>query len=414
MTLIELHRPGSPVRRPRGPRIALYSHDTQGLGHIRRNLAIASALSGMQPRPDVLLVSGIRDARSFALPPGADLLTLPALAKDANGAYEPRSLSTSLESLLALRAATICAALEAFSPDVLIVDKVARGALGELDPALRALRRAGTTAIVLGLRDVLDAPAATRADMARDGTLDAIREQYDAVWVYGDPAVFDPVREYGLPDDVAAKVVHTGYLARGRPVSVVDAEVVGDRPYALCLVGGGQDGASLAESFLETRLPDGLHGLLVTGPFLPERTRQRLAATAAASDGRCRVVDFLPDISPLVQGAERVIAMGGYNTVCELLAAGSHPLVVPRTTPRAEQMVRARRMAALGLLDVCHPESLGPGVLAEWLARPLPPQGRRRRIDLDGLARLPGLVDQLVAAQTAPAPAHEVRARVAV
>src|SRR5680860_253901 len=128
-----LRLPGTSRRR-----IALYSHDTQGLGHIRRNLGIATALAAAEPNPDILLLSGVREARAFALPPNTDCLTLPSLGKDSSGAYSARSLSISLDELIELRARTIKAALDMFDPHVLIVDKVARGAFGELEPALEA------------------------------------------------------------------------------------------------------------------------------------------------------------------------------------------------------------------------------------------------------------------------------------
>lgn len=57
-----------------------------------------------------------------------------------------------------MRSAVLAAALEAFAPDLLIVDKLPSGVLGEFVPALERLRAAGRTKMVLGLRDVLDDP----------------------------------------------------------------------------------------------------------------------------------------------------------------------------------------------------------------------------------------------------------------
>src|SRR5207247_7846737 len=104
------------------------------------------------------------------------------------------------------------AAREAVAPDVLIVDTVPRGALRELDTVVESLRARGRTRLVLGLRDVLDEPARLQREWARAQNQEAVRTYYDAVWVYGDPAVYDPVREYGFAPDVAAKVRYTGYL----------------------------------------------------------------------------------------------------------------------------------------------------------------------------------------------------------
>ncbi|RMD61332.1 glycosyltransferase, partial [Candidatus Parcubacteria bacterium] len=90
----------------RRPRIALYSHDTMGLGHMRRNLLIATALTRSEPRPIVLMIAGAREAAAFAMPAGVDCVTLPAFGKQTNGQYHARSLDVSLKSLVALRANT--------------------------------------------------------------------------------------------------------------------------------------------------------------------------------------------------------------------------------------------------------------------------------------------------------------------
>lgn len=163
------------------PRVALYSHDTQGLGHLRRNLAVAGAFSRSPVAPEMLLLSGANELRSFDLPPSTDGVTLPGLAKDVNGRYAPQSLTVSLERVVALRAATLRAALESFAPDVVVIDKVARGAFGELEPALESLTARGGTHIVLGLRDILDSPDSTRLEWERERTSQAIERYYDQV-----------------------------------------------------------------------------------------------------------------------------------------------------------------------------------------------------------------------------------------
>src|SRR5262245_187949 len=186
-------------------RIALYSHDTMGIGHVRRNLLIAQTLVRSASGTSILLIAGAREACAFALPPGVDCLTLPSLSKDGDGAYETRRLGIDKEELVTLRARAVAAALDSFGPDVLIVDKVPRGALCELDLALHTLRTRGRTSCVLGLREVLDDPASVRREWDSLGNEDAIRTYYDAIWVYGDPLVYDPVAEYGFAADVAAK-----------------------------------------------------------------------------------------------------------------------------------------------------------------------------------------------------------------
>ncbi len=83
------------------------SHDTLGYGHLRRNLLIATALSEMDPRPEILLIGGIRQAGAFAMPRGVDCVTLPAYAKQSDGSYRPRELGGDLARLARLRAQAI-------------------------------------------------------------------------------------------------------------------------------------------------------------------------------------------------------------------------------------------------------------------------------------------------------------------
>ena len=384
-------------------RIALYSHDTVGLGHTRRNLLIAHTL--VRHMADVLLVAGAPESTAFSIPQGADCLALPALSKGQDGRYRPRRLNMDTADLISLRSQVIRAAMEAFRPDVVIVDKVPRGAYGELNPALEFLRSNGTRCI-LGLRDVLDDKETVAREWNASQSDEAIRRYYDAVWVYGDPTVFDPVREYGFSDEVASKVRYLGFLDQTRwldfdPAGTGDGMglvLPAENRMALCLVGGGEDGAPLAEAFVRAQFPGDTTGVLLTGPLMPTRDRCRLRRYAE-NRSHLRVIEFLSQPIPLVKRADRIVAMGGYNTVSEVLSFEKPALIVPRVRPRTEQLIRAERLKELGVLDLLPPSRVTPDALTEWLGRDLPRPKVRERIDLGGLARIPGLVEELVTAR---------------
>jgi predicted glycosyltransferase len=390
-------------------RIALYSHDALGLGHLRRNLAIARALAHGGSR-SVLLFVGAREAGAFELPPGVDCVSVPALEKRGDGRYGSRSLALGLRDMLELRSKTIETALDAYAPDALIVDKLALGVGGELEPALRMLERDHATRVVLGLRDVLDAPDVVRREWRRAGTEHAIRRYYDAIWIYGDPVVYDSVKEYEMPPDIAAKARYTGYLdRRGTSVAPRDGAagelttlVDEDAPLYLCTVGGGQDGHTVADAFARARLPAGAQGLVLTGPFMPRPCRRQLRALAAERE-HLRVLELVPHPGRLIDQAVKVVAMGGYNTVCELLARRKRALVVPRTDPRTEQLIRAQRLRDLRLIDVMESADLTPAAVGAWLARAGGAPDGAPRIDLGGLERIPMMLDALLGAGR-PAP----------
>jgi len=389
-------------------RVALYSPGMVGFGHIRRNASIAQALLGSRPESVIVMIAEARQIGALPMPAGVDYVTLPALRKEADGSRRPRFLNVSDQDLVTLRESVIRSALEAFEPDVLIVDHLPLGAARELTRTLEQLQERGTTRCVLGLRDVLQDPETVRRTWSEQGHAEAIRDYYDAVWIYGDPAVYDPVREYGVLDPVAAKVRYAGYLDE-RPrlqFAAIHADpLLATLPpgkLALCVVGGGHDGAALAEAFVQADLPPDTTGVVVTGLYMPEESRERLRRRAERHP-RLRVFEFLPEPAALIQRAERVVCMAGYNTACEVLSFEKHALMVPRVHPNVEQWIRAQRLRDLGLVDVLHPDQLSPRALTEWLARDLgPPPASGSRVDLGGLTRLPGLVAELLGVSVGP------------
>ncbi|MFD2236912.1 glycosyltransferase family protein [Aureimonas populi] len=377
-------------------RVVLYSHDTMGLGHFRRNLLIADALTGADPGTEVLMVTGLACAGAFPLPPRVECLTLPGYAKDVEGAYRPRVFAMEADELAHLRAATIGAALERFAPSLVVVDNVPLGAMGELRPALEALGRRADARTVLGLRDIVDEPETTRREWAASGALAQMEASYDAIWIYGDPQVFDARRAYAIAPSLAARMRFTGYLDRTAGLADAAPGAIPAEPYVLCVVGGGQDGVALAQAFLRAPAPPGHVRVLVAGPLMAPEDRAGLAALARPGD---IIHDFLPEPVPLMREAAALVCMGGYNTVCEVLGLDTPALVAPRTVPRLEQMVRAERLAARGLLDCLPPEGVEPQAIGLWLARATGARhDRHGRIDRGALSRLPVLAQAVLAA----------------
>ncbi|MEN8165883.1 MAG: glycosyltransferase [Pseudomonadota bacterium] len=385
-------------------RVVLYSHDTMGLGHMRRNLSIARALVGSGTRTNVLMLTGANIATGFAMPRGVDCITLPGLYKEPDGNYRSRSLGLSLDELINLRAMTIRGALEAYQPDVLIVDNVPRGVNGEIEGALEQLCDRGETRCVLGLRDILDDPDRVRKEWKQRANEACIQQYYDAVWVYGDPDFYDSASEYAFSDQVKRKLHYTGYLNRGlNPDTTANVKQQAcdtlDLPPGetlLCLAGGGQDGSALAQLVCEARLPAEMNLVVLTGPFMPSAMRQRLRAHAAANP-RFRVAEFHPEPTRLMARADRIISMGGYNTISEILSLEKRALIVPRVSPRREQLIRAERLEKLGLLDVLHPSKVKPESITGWLQHDLaPPRCASELIDFGGLQRIPSLLNRVM------------------
>jgi predicted glycosyltransferase len=376
-------------------RIALYSHDSVGLGHVRRNLALAHALNATLPEltgepVSGLLITGHSDATTFPIPDGWDWLVVPGLTKGAEG-YEARHLHLAMPALTTMRGNIVRVALRDFAPDLVVVDRHALGVQRELEGALTALRstRPGCS-IVLGLREVLDRPSVALTEWNALGGPRAIRVLFDAIWVYGDPLIHNALATGEIPASLGDLVTHTGYLANGRPNG---RSSHGDEPFVLTMLGGGSDGRDLATAAARTTVPDGYHHMIVTGPQMPKAHRAEIRALAGAST---TVVRSVPDALALARQASAVVCMGGYNTVNEVMSTTVPALIVPRVHRRQEQAIRARALADHGLIDSALPSDITPELLGAWFAENVGREVLRSGVDLDGLGRVGQLAADLL------------------
>ncbi len=336
-------------------RVLIYSHDTFGLGHLRRCRTIAQALVTGDPDMSVLILSGSPIIGRFDFGERVDFVRIPGVIKLKNGEYTSLTLGIQFEQTLAMRAAIIRHTAEAFDPDLFIVDKEPLGLRGEVRGALEMLRARGCP-LVLGLRDVLDDPAALAREWERKQAVPALRDLYDEIWIYGLPQICDPLDGLALPPSVRRKASFTGYLRRSLPDTRNTGHDVARRPidmtdpYILVTAGGGGDGEILMDWVLRAyesgeTLP--LRALFVLGPFMAA-DRQQQFQTRARRIG-ATVLTFDAYMENLVAQAAGVVCMGGYNTFCEVLSFDKPALIVPRTRPRREQLIRAQQARDLGL-----------------------------------------------------------------
>jgi len=391
-------------------RILIYSHDTFGLGHLRRCRTLAHALVDRFKQLSVLILSGSPIIGSFDFRARVDFVRVPGVVKLRNGEYTPLNLHLDIAETLSLRTSIIKHTAEIFAPDVFIVDKEPVGLRGEVLETLKMLKRQGTR-LVLGLRDVMDEPAALEPEWQRKNVLPALRDLYDEIWVYGLPQICDPLEGIDIPQRVRRKMVYTGYLHREVPTHGAPARLpeMAEKPFVLVTTGGGGDGEGLIEWVLRAYEHDPLlpyPALLVLGPFM-QAERQREFVQRAANLKRVDVITFHGQLETLVSRAVGVVAMGGYNTFCEVLSLDKRALIVPRTEPRLEQHIRASRAAELGLVSILSDDGVhDPRVMAAAL-RNLPRQQRPSEVVVPGL--LEGLtnVSRLIAPWIEPEAAEE-------
>jgi predicted glycosyltransferase len=89
--------------------------------------------------------------------------------------------------------------------------------------------------------------------------------------------------------------------------------------------------------------------LIVLGPFMQSGQQADFMARADALPN-VDAITFDAHLESLMERAVGVVAMGGYNTFCEILSFDKRALIVPRTKPRREQFIRASRAQELGLV----------------------------------------------------------------
>ncbi len=271
------------------------------------------------------------------------------------------------------------------------------------------LRAQGATT-VLGLRDVMDEPTLLRREWQQKNVMPALAEQYDEIWVFGLEQMGDPLSGLEVPGSVREKTIYTAYLPHLMPQDrVLRSTVSMNEPYLLVTAGGGGDGAPMIDWVLrayerDRSLP--YPALFVFGPFMPPLLRRQFRNRVARLD-RAEAIDFDSRMEVLMGHAAGVVAMGGYNTFCEILSFDKRALIIPRTKPRQEQIIRASRAQQLGLVRMLDAEGeRKPHIMAKALHE-LPGQQTPSEAGmtgmLEGLVNVNRLVEQRIASRRRPA-----------
>jgi predicted glycosyltransferase len=297
-------------------------------------------------------------------------------------------------------------------PDVFLVDHAPLGMKGELALALEMAREElPDTRVVLGLRDILDAPDVVRATWSTQGVYQLMATAYHSIIVYGSRDLFDATTEYGIPDVVRPRVKFSGYIAKDRGLEQsidgrqtwAQARRAGDRRI-LVVGGGGGDAAPMLLAAIQAweslRYLISGEAVIVVGPLMAPVDRLEVERRAGHAAG-VQVIRSSTTMLSLIAAADLVVSMGGYNSVVEAVAARKPLVICPRTAPRREQVMRAEIMARLGLAQVARLDGDGDPAarLADAMVAALklgpPPAHAWRAIDLRGTERVADLLLQM-------------------
>ena len=375
------------------PRVLIHVQHLMGIGHQSRTALIARALDSAGAA--VSYVSG-----GFPVPGldvgGAEFVQLPP-ARAADSHYRglvDEELRPVGEAWRHARRDQLLRVLDERRPHVVVTETYPFGRRllrFELSPLLDRLAGEHPTArLVSSVRDIVE--RRSKPERERE-TLEVLRSRFHRVLVHSDPGVMPFGASFSYAAEVEDRLAYTGYVAQ--EPGAAKGEAGGDE--IVVSSGGGRVGEALLRTAIAARSRSS-HARrmwrILVGPDLPEAVLRRLRAEAPPG---LRVERNRRDFPHLLARCRASISQAGYNTVTDIIRAGTRAVLVPYAeSGEREQTLRAEVLEARGIAVMLHPDRLTPEHLAAALdaAADLPrPYGQH--IDLGGARRSAELLLEL-------------------
>jgi predicted glycosyltransferase len=350
-------------------RIMVYTHNSIGLGHAVRTMALIDGMRRTGSGIEWLVLSGTSAPRIF-LDQGVEIVKLPGVrhALDVPGhPFLPRSLgSFHVHEIIAWRRRIIDECLLHFKPDVIMVEHSPAGLMGEVAPLLaaRAARgpeNGGPALIHLSRGMYGFAPRFIDAPNDYPGLPPntSILHLYDALYVFEEKTTVDVNREFfGNDPTLEAKIRYMGRISArnadelGNPKEFPADPWAGNKPFILFVLGRfGRVEDLHVRIFKACRsigLDKGRDILVVPDVYLKPETLKDLKAHPASQG--VRFTPFIPHLVDAMAKADLVVCRAGYNIINEVMLTGVKALIIPESHPSGEQERRAASLSGPGLL----------------------------------------------------------------
>lgn len=348
-------------------KVMFYCQHILGIGHLVRSMEI---VHGLTKYFQVCFVNGGEVVEGFEVPPGVEVVNLPAIKTDAEfQELQVVDTSYSLEEVQEIRKNQLLRLFNQFQPDILMVELFPFGRRKfsfELIPLLEQAK-ASATKVVCSLRDIV----VTKQDQKRheEKVCKLINRYFDMVLIHGDPKFVKLEESFSRIQDLKCEVNYTGYVVQPlsrNPLTAYEPLRIPQikKPIILVSVGGGRFGHNLLECVvkaapnLKDLTPHHLH--IFTGPFMPEEKFLQLQEMASGQSN-LTIERYTPRLIDYMKQADLSISMSGYNTTMNILMTGVHAMILPFTgNDDQEQTIRAEKLEKLGIVQVIRPEDLEP------------------------------------------------------
>lgn len=344
-------------------RVLVYTHNSIGLGHAFRTLAVLTGMKKWRPDIDFLVVSGTSIPHLF-FQEGIEVIKLPSIKLDIDKLDNPMSSrylsGFDIQDIFDFRQRIILATFDFFQPDVFIVEHNMTGQMSELIPLLmkKWMRKSGPGdfALVHICRGIMKwAPLLKipyqnprhRSESINIGAL------YDLMYVLEDREVIDINRAFlGNDPELEKKIAYLGKITNRVYEEAPSREetllrfCLPEKPIILISLGRNRRSYELTERIITLSETLGLkttHQIAVmTDPYVNMNRVASLKERFAGSG--VRFLPFIPDLVDLMFHSELIISRAGYNTINEILLTGIKALIIPESHGGGEQELRARSL----------------------------------------------------------------------
>ncbi len=350
-------------------RILVYTHNSIGLGHAFRTLALITGMKRWRPDIDFLVISGTSIPQIF-FREGIEVIKLPSIKLDIDRQDSPmvsRYLSGfGLEEIFDFRQNMIMSTFDFFQPDVLIIEHNMTGQMSELIPLLmkKWMRKGGPMDFILvhvcrGIMKwvpLLRIPYQNprhRSESINIGSL------YDFMYVLEDRSVIDINKQFlGNDPELDKKISYLGKITN-KIRSEIASRSETFRRFGLpsrktVLVSLGRNNQvveisiKLLELFKSCEISSQCQVAMVLDPYLPQSAV--VAIKEHPLSQKVRFLTFAPDLIDLVAHAELVVSRAGYNIVNEILLTGTRALLIPESHGSGEQEQRAKSVKSPNIM----------------------------------------------------------------